>query len=76
MAAIMTGIVASAFSNQMSRKKASYEAQLREVLADGIVSGAEQETLQRLQRQYRLTDDAVTAMMEQMRQEKEEKDGK
>jgi hypothetical protein len=41
MAAIMTGIVASAFSNQLSRKKAAYQSQLRQVLADGIVSEAE-----------------------------------
>jgi voltage-gated potassium channel len=37
MAAIMTGIVASAFSNQMSRKKAVFAAQIRQVLADGAV---------------------------------------
>ena len=70
MAAIMTGIVASAFSNQMSRKKASYEAQLREVLADGIVTDAEQETLQRMQREFRLSDEAVQNMMEQAKQGK------
>ena len=35
MAAIMTGIVASAFSNQMSRKKAAYQSQLRQVLPMG-----------------------------------------
>ncbi len=70
MAAIMTGIVASAFSNQMSRKKAAYEAQLREVLADGIVTNAEQETLQRLQRDFRLSDEEVQNMMLQAKQEK------
>lgn len=70
MAAIMTGIVASAFSNQMSRKKAAYEAQLREALADGIVTRAEQETLQRLQRDFRLSDEEVQNMMEQAKQEK------
>jgi voltage-gated potassium channel len=73
MAAIMTGIVASAFSNQMSRKKASYEAQLREVFADGIVSGAEEETLKRLQRQFRLSDSEVKNMMEQARKEHDKK---
>lgn len=70
MAAIMTGIVASAFSNQMSRKKAAYEAQLREALADGIVTKAEQETLQRLQRDFRLSDEEVQNMMQQAKQEK------
>jgi voltage-gated potassium channel len=69
MAAIMTAIVASAFSNQMSRKKATFMAQLREVLSDGQVSVAESEVLQRMQRQFRLTDDAVANMMTQVKKE-------
>lgn len=63
MAAIMTGIVASAFSNQVARKKAAFEAQLREVFKDGNMSDEEQETLKRLQAHYRLTDEQVQAMM-------------
>ena len=65
MAAIMTGIVASAFANQLSRKKSAYLAQLRQVLADGVVTEAEQETLKRLQTQFRLSDKEVQTMMEQ-----------
>ena len=65
MAAIMTGIVASAFANQMSRKKASYMAQLRQVLSDGVVSDSERETLKRLQAQFRLSDTEVQTMMDQ-----------
>lgn len=65
MAAIMTGIVASAFANQMSRKKASYMAQLRQVLADGVVSDTEREALKRLQVQFRLSDTEVQTMMDQ-----------
>ena len=65
MAAIMTGIVASAFANQMTRKKASYMAQLRQVLSDGVVSDAERETLKRLQAQFRLSDAEVQTMMDQ-----------
>ena len=63
MAAIMTGIVASAFSNQVARKKAAFEAQLREVYKDGNMSEEEKETLQRLQAHYRLSDEQVEAMM-------------
>jgi voltage-gated potassium channel len=69
MAAIMTGIVASAFSNQLSRKKAAFGQQLRQALADGIVTDAEQDTLDRLRRQYRLTEQQVEAMMEEIRKE-------
>jgi voltage-gated potassium channel len=64
MAAIMTGIVASAFSNQVARKKAAFEAQLREVFADGNMSDAEQATLKRLQAHYRLSDEQVEAMLQ------------
>jgi voltage-gated potassium channel len=64
MAAIMTGIVASAFSNQVARKKAAFEAQLREVFKDGQMSEDEQATLKRLQVQYRFTDLQVEAMLQ------------
>jgi voltage-gated potassium channel len=74
MAAIMTGIVASAFSNQLSRKKAAFGQQLRQALADGVVSEAEQDTLDRLRRQYRLTEQQVEAMMEEVRAEKQAKE--
>ena len=70
MAAIMTGIVASAFSNQMSRKKAAYQSQLRQVLADGVVSDAERESLRRLQQQFRLSDAQVQAMIDEHKAEK------
>ncbi len=69
MAAIMTGIVASAFSNQMARKKAAFGQQLRAALADGMVTDAEREVLARLQRQYRLSDDAVKSMLEEARKD-------
>jgi voltage-gated potassium channel len=69
MAAIMTGIVASAFSNQMSRKKAVFAAQIRQVLSDGVVSAAESDVLLRMQRQFRLSDDLVTKMMDEARKE-------
>jgi voltage-gated potassium channel len=65
MAAILTGIVASAFANQMSRKKSSYQAQLRQVLGDGVVSDEEKAALKRLQIQFRLSDKEVQTMMEQ-----------
>jgi voltage-gated potassium channel len=61
----MTGIVASAFSNQLSRKKAAYHSQLRQVLSDGVVSDAERESLRLLQIKYRLTDAQVQAAMDE-----------
>ena len=64
MAAIMTGIVASAFSNQVARKKAAFESQLREVFKDGQMSEEEQAALKRLQAQYRFSDLQVEAMLQ------------
>ena len=58
------GIVASAFSNQVARKKAAFEAQLREVFKDGQMSEDEQAALKRLQVQYRFTDLQVEAMLQ------------
>jgi voltage-gated potassium channel len=65
MAAIMTGIVASAFSTQLSRKKAAYQSQLRLVLADGVVSDAERESLKVLQAKYRLSDAQVQVFIDE-----------
>lgn len=70
MAAIMTGIVASAFSNQLGRKKAQFGQQLREALADGIVTDAEREVLDRLRRQYRLSEAQANEMMEEAKKER------
>jgi voltage-gated potassium channel len=70
MAAIMTGIVASAFSNQIARKKAAYQTQLRLVLADGMVSSAERETLKNLQRRYRLSDAQVQVFIDEAEKKK------
>ncbi len=69
MAAIMTGIVASAFSNQLGRKKAAFGQQLREALADGIVTDAERDVLDRLRRQYRLSEAQANEMMEEAKKD-------
>ncbi len=75
MAAIMTGIVASAFSNQVARKKAAFEAQLREVFSDGNMSDDEQATLKRLQAHYRLTDEQVDAMLQRAKNKSSSNNG-
>ena len=70
MAAIMTGIVASAFATQLSRKKSAYLVQLRKVLEDGVVSQGERETLKHLQMQFRLSDADVQKMVDEINAEK------
>jgi hypothetical protein len=53
----------------MSRKKAVFAAQIRQVLADGAVSAAESDVLLRMQRQFRLSDAVVMQMMADARKE-------
>ena len=48
--------------------------QLRAALADGIVSEAERELLGKLQRQYRLSDDTVNSMVEEIKQQLAERE--
>ena len=63
MAAILTGIVASSFSNQSARKRAAFEAQLKLALVDGEISDSEKTTLKRLQIKYRISDDELNEMV-------------
>ncbi len=63
MAAILTGIVASSFSNQSARKRAAFEAQLKLALVDEEISDSERTTLKRLQVQYRISDEEMNEMV-------------
>ena len=63
MAAILTGIVASSFSNQSARKRAAFEGQLKLVLVDEIVDDSEKRTLRMLQQKYRISDNEVKEML-------------
>ena len=61
--AMLTGIVASAFSNQLARRKVIFETELREALADGELSAQEQRQLDSLKLEFNLSDDQVQALM-------------
>lgn len=61
--AMLTGIVASAFSNQLARRKVIFETELREALADGEISVQEQRQLESLKLEFNLSDDQVQALM-------------
>ena len=66
LAAILTGIVASSFSNQAARKRAAFESQLKLVLVDEIVDESEKKTLKRLQQKYRISDEEVVEMLKNL----------
>ena len=76
LAAILTGVVASAYTAQVERREALYEMELREVLADGVVTEEEQEHLKALQAKFGMSDDQVAALVAQMEDEKRLSDSK
>ena len=46
--ALLTGILANAFSNQIARRKLIFEDQIREALEDGVVDAVEVRSLEEL----------------------------
>lgn len=72
LAAILTGVVATAYTAQVQRRESAYEMEVREVLADGIVTEEERLQLKQMQAKFGMTDEQVEAIAEQVRREKEE----
>ena len=70
LAAILTGVVATAYTAQVQRREAIYEMEVREVLADGVVSEEEKQQLKMLQTKYGMSDEQVNAIAQQVNAEK------
>jgi voltage-gated potassium channel len=70
LAAILTGVVSTAYTAQVARRESLYEMQIRAVLADGIVSDEEAEHLKSMQAKYGMSDEQVEAIAAQVRAEK------
>ena len=73
LAAILTGVVATAYTAQVQRREAIYEMEVREVLADGVVTDEEKQALKVLQTKYGMSDEQVDAIARQVNAEKAEK---
>jgi len=71
LAAILTGVVATAYSAQVERRQALYEMEVRNVLADGVVTEAEQVQLKIMQAKLGMSDEQVEAIKHQMEEEKQ-----
>ena len=54
---MLTGIVASAFTNQVARKKVIFENQIREAMKDGVLDEYEQRLLEKLRLEFGLSED-------------------
>tara|TARA_B100000700_G_C14501768_1_gene604425 strand:+ start:47 stop:568 length:522 start_codon:yes stop_codon:yes gene_type:complete len=71
--AMLTGIVASAFSNQVARKKVIFEDEVRKAMADGVIDDEEQRLLDNLSDEFGLSSEQTQQLLDQVRREREEK---
>jgi voltage-gated potassium channel len=69
LAAILTGVVSTAYTAQVARREALYEMEIRAVLADGIVTEEETMHLKNMQAKYGMSDEQVEAIAAQVRAE-------
>lgn len=76
LAAILTAVVATAYTAQVERRQALYEMEVRAVLADGVVTEEEQAKLKMMQAKLGMSDDQVQAIIHQMEEEKHISDAK
>ena len=70
LAAILTGVVATAYTAQVMRRESFYEMEVREVLADGVVTEEEKQKLKTLQAKFGMTNEQVEAIARQVAAEK------
>ncbi len=64
--ALLTGIVANAFANQVQRRNSIFEAEIVHALADGEISEEEAQKIEALRKRYDLSDEHADAIIEIM----------
>ncbi len=68
--ALLTGIVANSFANQMTRKRAVFEAEVHKALAmDQHIDETEAEALERLRIEFNLTHEHARAIIKRVQEE-------
>jgi voltage-gated potassium channel len=70
LAAILTGVVATAYTAQVERRQALYEMEVRAVLEDGVITDAERQRLKVIQAKFGMSDDQVQSIIHQMDEER------
>jgi voltage-gated potassium channel len=70
LAAILTGVVATAYTAQVERRQLMYETEIREAMADGIVTEEEQKKLEQMRLQYGISIEQVEAIKRQVEDER------
>lgn len=61
--ALLTGIIANAFANQINRRKTIFEAEITHALLDGTISEEEKQKIEKLQKEYNLPDAYARAII-------------
>ena len=72
--ALLTGIIANAFSNQIARRKLIFEDQIREAMEDGVVDAIETRSLEELRKEFGLSKQQADALMRHVQREKRDRD--
>ncbi|MGB2320869.1 MAG: ion transporter [Candidatus Puniceispirillaceae bacterium] len=65
--ALLTGIVASAFSNQISRRKEIFQAEIVAALNDGVITEDEMQKIEEMQKRLGMSDEHAAAVIELLR---------
>lgn len=68
--ALLTGILANAFSNQIARRRLIFEDQIREALEDGVVDAVETRSLEQLRKEFGLSKQQADALLRHVQREK------
>ena len=68
--ALLTGIVASGFSSQMSRRKKIVEAEIAEALSDGVISEEEEKHIEELRKKLNLSEEHINSITKILKNEK------
>lgn len=70
--ALLTGVVATAFNNQLERRKVMLEAEVSEALADGVLTDDEIASIYQLKQRLNLDDDLVESLIAQYKRQRTE----
>jgi voltage-gated potassium channel len=67
--AFLTGIVANAFANQLARRRAIFDAELRQALKDGELHEDEIDRLEQMKKAFNLSDNQAQSILANVERE-------
>lgn len=67
--AVLTGIVASSFANQMARRRVIFETQLRQALKDGRITPNEAKEIERVRKLFNVSQEETEQMIDGLSKE-------